>query len=163
MAKKATLLAQDVFWQDCRGWQQLFDACREALVGDVGCLKAFAGQKLCLYEHEQVDPDPLLLMALNATPDIAVADPEQREDGSVAYPVKKYQVEQELIIETVPAAIWCSTMLPTPCLPPDRRAHGAPTRRPGGDGARPRGCGRAEGRQPQRLLRGPAVAAEPRG
>src|SRR5262245_8023117 len=26
MAEKATLLAQDVFWQDCRGWRQLYDA-----------------------------------------------------------------------------------------------------------------------------------------
>jgi hypothetical protein len=104
MAEKSTLLAQDVFWQDCKGWVQLHDATLESLVGNVGCLKAYRREKICLYEHEQVDPDPLLLMALNATPGVAVADPTQREDGSTVYPIKKYQVEQELMIEAVSAA-----------------------------------------------------------
>lgn len=103
-AEKSTLLAQDVFWQDCKGWRVLYDAAIEGLVGNVGCMKAYRRDKVCLYEQETIDPDPLLLMALNNTPGVAVADPQQREDGSLAYPIKKYQVERELIIEPIPAS-----------------------------------------------------------
>ncbi len=110
MAEKATLLAHDVFWQDCSGWKKLHDAALEAIVGGLGCLRPYKRRKTVLSEHKLYDPDPMLLQALGATPGVHVGDPERHEPGDdgaqepPTYPIKHYQVEEELLIEQIPAA-----------------------------------------------------------